>query len=65
MKHLFKVEIMNKAERSAKTETAFKLLDKNKDGFITRQEFLKVFPFSFLFERKLFLWENGCFGNQK
>merc|ERR1711892_936019 len=36
-----KVEIMNQTERSAKTQTAFKLFDKNKDGFITRQEFLK------------------------
>ena len=33
---------MATTERSAKTKTAFKLFDKNKDGFITRQEFLKV-----------------------
>merc|ERR1719348_2362415 len=37
-----KVEIMATTERSEKTKTAFKLFDKNKDGFITRQEFLKV-----------------------
>ena len=36
------VEIMASTERSEKTKTAFKLFDKNKDGFITRQEFLKV-----------------------
>ena len=40
--NLSQVEIMNQTERSAKTQTAFKLFDKNKDGFITRQEFLKV-----------------------
>ena len=39
---MFKVEVMNKADKSAKTETAFKLFDKNKDGFITREEFTKV-----------------------
>ena len=33
---------MNKTDRAAKTETAFRLFDKNKDGFITREEFSKV-----------------------
>ena len=33
---------MNKTDRAAKTETAFRLFDKNKDGFITREEFTKV-----------------------
>jgi len=37
-----KVEVMNKAERSAKADTAFKLFDRNKDGFITREEFVKA-----------------------
>ena len=32
---------MNKADGSAITATAFKLFDKNKDGFITREEFIK------------------------
>ena len=36
------VEVMNKTDRAAKTETAFRLFDKNKDGFITREEFTKV-----------------------
>ena len=36
------VEVMNKADKSQKTETAFRLFDKNKDGFITREEFTKV-----------------------
>ena len=42
---------MNMTDRAAKTETAFRLFDKNKDGFITREEFTKVgciyAPFSF------------------
>ena len=33
---------MNKADKSQKTETAFKLFDKNRDGYITRDEFTKV-----------------------
>ena len=33
---------MNKTDRSSKTETAFKLFDKNKDGFVTREEFIKA-----------------------
>merc|ERR1712045_596592 len=37
-----KVEVMSKADKSQKTETAFKLFDKNKDGYITREEFTKV-----------------------
>jgi len=37
-----KVDGMNKAERSAKADTAFKLFDRNKDGFITREEFVKA-----------------------
>ena len=44
--HLFllfgEVEVMSKTDRAAKTETAFRLFDKNKDGFITREEFIKV-----------------------
>ena len=35
---------MNKTERFAKTENAFKLFDKNNDRFITRHEILKVKP---------------------
>ena len=38
----FQVEVMNKADKSQKTETAFRLFDKNKDGYITREEFNKV-----------------------
>ena len=34
---------MNKADKSQKAETAFKLFDKNRDGYITREEFTKVF----------------------
>ena len=34
--------MMSKADKSQKTETAFKLFDKNKDGYITREEFTKV-----------------------
>merc|ERR1712113_869143 len=37
-----KVEVMNVADKSQKTETAFKLFDRNKDGYITREEFTKV-----------------------
>ena len=33
---------MNKADKSQKAETAFKLFDKNRDGYITREEFTKV-----------------------
>jgi Ca2+-binding EF-hand superfamily protein len=33
---------MNNSDRSSKTETAFKLFDMNKDGYITREEFKKV-----------------------
>ena len=34
---------MQQAEgKSKRTETAFKMLDLNKDGFITKEEFLKV-----------------------
>ena len=33
---------MNVADKSQKTETAFKLFDRNKDGYITREEFTKV-----------------------
>ena len=29
-------------DRSSQTELAFKLLDINKDGFITKEEFIKV-----------------------
>ena len=29
---------MSKTDRAAKTETAFRLFDKNKDGFITRED---------------------------
>jgi hypothetical protein len=36
------VEVMSKTDRAAKTETAFRLFDKNRDGFITREEFMKV-----------------------
>ena len=36
------VEVMNVADKSQKTETAFKLFDKNKDGYISREEFTKV-----------------------
>ena len=36
---------MNKADKSQKAETAFKLFDKNRDGYITREEFTKVFTF--------------------
>jgi len=39
---LSKVEVMNKADKSQKAETAFKLFDKNRDGYITREEFTKV-----------------------
>lgn len=44
---IIKVEVMNKADKSQKAETAFKLFDKNRDGYITREEFTKVFTFSF------------------
>ena len=37
-----KVEVMSKSERASKAETAFKLFDKNRDGFITREEFTQV-----------------------
>ena len=33
---------MSKSERASKAETAFKLFDKNRDGFITREEFTQV-----------------------
>ena len=33
---------MNVADKSQKTETAFKLFDRNKDGYISRDEFTKV-----------------------
>ena len=33
---------MNVADKSQKAETAFKLFDRNKDGYITREEFIKV-----------------------
>lgn len=36
------VEVMNKTDRTGKADTAFKLFDKNKDGFITREEFAQV-----------------------
>ena len=36
---------MNKADKSQKAETAFKLFDKNRDGYITREEFTKVYSF--------------------
>jgi Ca2+-binding EF-hand superfamily protein len=36
------VEVMNKTDRTGKADTAFKLFDKNKDGFITREEFTQV-----------------------
>ena len=42
---IIKVEVMNKADKSQKAETAFKLFDKNRDGYITREEFTKVFIF--------------------
>ena len=42
---MIKVEVMNKADKSQKAETAFKLFDKNRDGYITREEFTKVFSF--------------------
>ena len=42
---MIKVEVMNKADKSQKAETAFKLFDKNRDGYITREEFTKVFTF--------------------
>ena len=38
----FKVEVMSKADKSQKTETAFRLFDKNRDGYVTREEFTKV-----------------------
>ena len=38
----FQVEVMSKSERASKAETAFKLFDKNRDGFITREEFTQV-----------------------
>jgi len=37
-----KVEVMSKADKSQKTETAFRLFDKNRDGYVTREEFTKV-----------------------
>ena len=39
---------MNKADKSQKAETAFKLFDKNRDGYITREEFTKVFYSHFI-----------------
>ena len=33
---------MSKADKSQKTETAFRLFDKNRDGYVTREEFTKV-----------------------
>ena len=45
---------MNNADRSSKTEMAFKLFDMNKDGFITREEFKKVV-----------LYETGNFDDNK
>ena len=47
---------MNVADKSQKTETAFKLFDRNKDGYITREEFTKVAIFYFyLFIYLMFL----------
>jgi len=40
--HTSKVEAMNTCDRSSKAETAFRLFDMNKDGYITRDEFKKV-----------------------
>ena len=33
---------MNKTDRTGKTDTAFKMFDKNRDGFITKEEFTEV-----------------------
>jgi len=41
--HSTKVEIMNKTDKTmGKVDTAFKMFDKNKDGFITKEEFAQV-----------------------
>jgi hypothetical protein len=42
------VEVMSKTDRAAKTETAFRLFDKNKDGFITRYEYFCSIFFSYI-----------------
>ena len=42
------------ADKSQKTETAFKLFDRNKDGYISRDEFTKVENI-FVYCLKLFL----------
>ena len=47
------VEVMNKADKSQKAETAFKLFDKNRDGYITREEFTKVFIYSYSYSDKV------------
>ena len=40
--HALQVEVMSKSDRASKAETAFKLFDKNRDGFITKEEFTQV-----------------------
>ena len=36
------VEAMSRSDRASKAETAFKLFDKNRDGYITKEEFTQV-----------------------
>jgi len=41
--HSTKVEIMNKTDKTVgKVDTAFRMFDKNRDGFITKDEFAQV-----------------------
>ena len=48
------------ADKSQKTETAFKLFDRNKDGYISREEFTKVKKITYnRFNRRVFFTRLG------